>query len=246
MMKKPFAAAAAAVASALLAGCSVNYKITPTATGTQEIRYLRGTPTVFEDKSGGSLQMTPLGVADGRVVLGLAAFNKGTGGANFGVENLSSDSLGNSLKVYTKDELEHEAKVRAQWQAAFAVLAGAAAAYAANQNAYSTTNGYVATRRGVATFSATTYNPAAAAIGTAAAGAATGYSLNSIKNNMDDTIAHLNGQMLQTTTVMPGDSYGGEVVLDMPKGKEWPKTIDLNANWNGQDYHFNFNVATVK
>lgn len=236
-----------ACAAVMLSGCAVSYSVTPQATAGQEVRYLRGVPTVLEDRPNGAMQVTPLGVSQGgRVILGLAAFNKATANANFGIENLHSASAAGDLKVYSKDELEHEARVRAEWAAFAAVLAGAAAGYAAQQNAYSTTNGYIATPRGVATFSAVSYDPTAAAIGTAGAAAATGYTLNSIKNNMDDTISHLNGAIIQTTTISPGESYGGEVIIDMPKGKDWPKSLVLNANWNGQDYGFAFDIAKSK
>jgi hypothetical protein len=89
--------------------------------------------------------------------------------------------------------LAHEAKVKAEWQAVATHPASAAAAYSAQQITYSTTNGYVSGPRGFAAFSATTYDPAAAAIGTTAAGAATGYTLLSIKQSMDAILDHLNG-----------------------------------------------------
>jgi hypothetical protein len=240
---------AAALAAALLSGCAVSYSVTPLSSGEQTVRYDRGTPTLFDDKEKGSVQITPLGVApDGRLVFGMAIFNKGAAASNFGIENLTSmDASKLALKVYSKDELEHEARVRAQWQAFAAVLAGAAGAYAAQQNAYSTTNATLFTPRGgVATLTATTYDPAAAAIGTAAAAAATGYTLNSIRNSMDDTLAHLNGSMLQMTTIDPGRSYGGEVVVDMPKGRDYPKQFSVETNWNGEAYSFDFSVSQKK
>jgi len=235
------------VGATLLSGCAVNYSIQPDAAADQTIRYSQGAATILSDKQQGSIQITPFGVTGNRMVFGVAVFNKGTRAANYGVENVTSiDTNKTALRVYTHDELVAEAKDQARARVIAAILVGAAAAYAANQNAYSTTNGYVAGPGGFATFSATTYNPAAAAIGTAAAGAATGYAISSIENNLDDTMAHLNGALLQTTTVDPGRSYGGQVVVDLPKAKDWPQNVSLQTNWNGEGYSFDFTIAKVK
>src|ERR1019366_9890857 len=165
---------AVGVAAPYLAGCSTpTYTFTPNATSAQTVRFDRGTPTLMEDGQFGSAQMSPLGVNGDRVMFGIAVFNKGKTPINFGVENISAASMGLPLKAYSKDDLAHEAKVHAQWMAALTVLAGAAAAYGANQNAYRTTNGSFTSPGGrTTTFTATTYDPTAAAVGTAAAAAA--------------------------------------------------------------------------
>lgn len=232
--------------AALLCGCQTQYLVTAGKMDGQEVRYLKGVVTVFDDKSSGSVQVTPLGVAEGRIVLGVAAFNKGPKAQDFGIENMAANFGGAPLKIYSRNDLEHEARVHAEWAAALTILAGAAAAYAANNNAYRTTNGYVATPRGIVTFSATTYDPAAAALGTAAATAGTGYALASIRNQMDDTISHVSESILQTTTITAGQSYGGEMVFDMPKAKDFPQNVIVTANLNGQDHQFTFIVGKVK
>jgi hypothetical protein len=236
-------------AGLLLSGCAVNYAVQPEVLAQQTVRYERGVPTVFDDKTKGTIQITPMGVSqDGRPYFGMAVFNKGSSAANFGIENVTAvDDFQKPLKAYSRDELAHEAKVKAEWQAVAAVVAGAAAAYGAQQNAYGTTNGYIVTPRGnVATFNATSYDPSAAAIGTAAAGAATGYTLSAIENNMDATLNNLNGAILQTTTIDPGRSYGGEVVIEMPKGRDFPKKLVIQTVWNGEPYEFGFTISKSK
>lgn len=232
-------------ASVSLAGCATNFAATPVPSSDQQIRYTQGIATTFSDKSQASLQVTPLGYiqGDNRLVFGAAAFNKATTAVNFGLENVTVTYGGSPLKIHTRDELAHEAKVKAAWAAVATVLAGAAAAYAANQNAYHTTSGYVSGPAGTTTFYARSYDPGLAYAGGAAAGAATGYGLVSIKSSLDDTIAHLNGSVLQINTVDPGKSAGGEIIVDMPKGKTFPDPLDIAISWNGEVHNFVFNIA---
>jgi hypothetical protein len=178
------------------------------------------------------------------LVFGVAVFNKGKAANNFGVENLALANADNvPIKIFTASELIHKEKVKAAWQAVAVALGGAAAAYSANANAYSTTNGYVSTPYGTATYYSRTYNPAVAYAGTAAATAATGYGLISVKNSLDRAISDLRGHILQTTTIDPGGSYGGEVVADgLPKGR-LPQDVILSVHWNGEEYPFRYTVA---
>jgi hypothetical protein len=249
--------AAVAVLGVALSACSTEYSFNPTAEPNQTIRYDRGTPTTLADGTNGSMQVTPLGVNDDkRLVFGVAVLNKSRTAQNFGIEDISVVGAdGTTTKVYSRDELVHEAKVRAEWHEAAAILVGAAAAYAATQNAYSTTNGYVASNafvmgsngysasvNGISTFSSRTYDPTAAVLGAAAATAATGYTLNSIKSSLDQALDHYNGQVLQTTTVDPGSNFGGEVIADMPSGS-LPEEMLLHANWNGEQYEFRYTLG---
>jgi len=228
--------AAIAALSVFAAGCAAqNYVASPLAQGDDQIRYTQGIPTTLADKQNGSIQLTSVGFNDGRLIFGAAAFNKGAKPANFGLENVTVSSSGQVLRVYSRDELAHEAKVKAAWAAVATALAGAAAAYGASQAAYQHTNGTIITPRGgLISYQQTTYDPAVAAAGAAAAGAATAYGINSIKNSLDQTIANLNGTVLQINTVNPGQSIGGEIVVDLPKSKTYPQPLEVSIRWNGE------------
>ena len=243
-MKMKTVAALAAV-SLFVTGCAKNFAAIPIAGPGQQVRYTQGFPTVSSNKALGSVQITPLGYIadDNRFVFGAAAFNKSRIPANFGLNSVAVSTRNRPLKTYTRDQLAHEAKVKAVWASVAVALAGAAAAYSANQNAYRTTNGYVSGPGGTATFSATTYDPALAYAGTAAAAAGTGYALASINSSLDNTISHLNGSVLQVNTVDPGQSAGGEIVIDMPKAKEFPQPLDIAINWNGEVHTFAFTLS---
>lgn len=237
--------AAIAALSVAITGCAKNYAAAPIASADQQVRYTQGVATTSSDKTRGSVQVTPLGYipADNRLVFGAAAFNKTAASSNFGLDSVTVTSNAMRLRTYTRDELAHEAKVKAVWAAVAVAVAGAAAAYSANQNAYRTTNGYVSGPGGTTTFSATTYDPGLAYAGTAVAAAGTGYALASINNSLDNTISHLNGSVLQINTVDPGQSSGGEIVVDMPKAKDFPQPLDISISWNGEVHNFSFKVS---
>ncbi len=232
------------ISAITLCGCATSYVATPMPSSGQQVRFDRGAPTIFSDLATGSIQITSAGYNedDNRLVFGVAAFNKLGHPVNFGTENITAGSQKGALTVYTKEALAHEAKVKATWQAVGTVLAGAAAAYAANENAYHTTHGYIATPYGGASFSATSYDPYAAQLGTAIAAASTAYSLNSIQNSLDQTLSRLSGEMLQTTTVDPGAAVGGVIVIDMPKGKP-PQSISAEITFANDKHIVQFIVT---
>jgi hypothetical protein len=232
-------------ASALVAGCATNYTVSPIADSSQQIRYEQGTPTTYSEKKFGAVQVTALGInSDKRPVFGVAAFNKEAMPSNFGVENMSlAEADGTQDKIFTSGDLIHEAKVQAEWAEVGTVLAGAAAAYGATQSAYSTTRGTAFTPYGPVSYSSRTYDPAVAYAGSAAAGVATGASLEAIKNSLDHTIEAVRGNVLQTTTIEPGNSYGGNVVADSLSSSTYPQDIELHISWNGNEHVFKFVVA---
>jgi hypothetical protein len=235
-------------ASLLLSACAHEYSIQPIARADQQVKYAQGSATIFSDGPHSSIQVTPFGrTDDGNLTFGVAAFNKGPVPANFDSTNVVLvTGQGKPVQVFTAQELVHQAKVKAAWQAAAIILAGAGAAVAANSNAYSTTNGSIYTPRGgVYTYTSTTYDPGVAAAGTAAAGVATGVGLVSVRNSLDQTIASVRGNVLQMTTVETGASVGGEIVSDVDRDK-YPQTITLSVNWQGDTHIFVFSVVELK
>jgi hypothetical protein len=249
-MRKVIRAAAIAAAAFVLCACATNYAVTPIGGEGQEVRFAQGIPTTFSDHDRGAVQVSPLGVSQDnqRLLFGVAAFNKSNAPGNLGVENVSASTPdGQPIKVFSVEELVAEARNRAMWQAIGVAVAGGAAAISASQNAYRTTNGTVITPRGgVYTYTAQTYDPTAAAIGTAAAGAATGVALVSIKNSLDSTIGSLRGNGLQTTTIDPGGSYGGEVMAASVPGNKYPQDVVVTVRFNGEEHAFRYNIAVVK
>jgi hypothetical protein len=231
---------------ALLSGCATTYEITPLAIGTTTTRYEQGVPLTASNMPSGSVQVKPLGVNNqGRLMFGVAAVNQSPAPANFGIENISLFSdIGLPIRLFTHDELERQAKNAATWAAVAVAVAGADSAYAASQNAYSTTTGSIYGRHGTTNFVSQTYDPTAAALGVGAASAATAAGLIAINRSLDDTIANLNGRILRTTTIDPGQIYGGQVVSDHIK-LDKPKIVVIHVGFNNDDHEFRYTVKAV-
>lgn len=243
MFKKVFALLASA---SVLSACATTYSITPVDTGAAKVTYDNGRPTTDLEQANGAIKVTPLGVAEnGRLNFAVAGYNKLNSPSNFGSENFTASVAGAPVKVYTYAQLEREAKNAATWAAVAVALSGAATAVAANNNAYRTTNTTLYTPRGVYAAHSTTYDPTAAAVGTAAAGAATAGGLYAIRKELDSTLDRLGGTILQTTTIDPKQAYGGQIVVEKPKGSV-PYQVEVKARWNEEDYTFRFSVAAEK
>ena len=231
----------------VLTGCATTYSVTPVDTGAAKVTYESGRSTTDLDQKNGAVKVTPLGVMEnGRLNFAVAAFNKRNEPINLGAENFTASVAGAPAQVYTYAQLEKQAKTAAAWATFAVALSGAASAYAANQNAYSTTNATMTTPRGGAYhYTASTYDPTAAALGTAAATAATAGGIYGIRKELDSTLNRLGGTILQTTTVAPNTAFGGQIIVAKPKS-EAPYMIEVVAHWNDEDYVFHFNIAQVK
>jgi len=233
-----------AALSLLLSACATSYTVTPVPSANQQVRYQQGIPTTYSEQDHSAVQVTPHGLdGDSRLVFFIAAFNKGPVPENFGVENLSASADQGPVKIFTYNELVSEAKNRATWAKIGILISGLGSAVAANANAYSTTNGIVSGPGGTSTFYARTYDPSAAYAGTAAAGAATAYGIVQVQKSLDETLARLNGQLLQTTTIDPGTSFGGMTVVDSLSG-DYPRNVTLGVHWGSEQHIFRFVVTT--
>lgn len=234
-----------AAVAVLLSGCASTYTMTPVISSDQTVRYDQGRATTDQIGQYGAVKVTPVRVSDdGRLIFAVAALNTSVVPVTFGVENISMiDAAGSSVQVFTHDELVRQAKNRATWAAVATAFAGASAAYSANQNAYRTTNATMTAPGGrLYTYNARTYDPTAAAIGTAAATAATGAALYAIRSTLDQAIAGLGQEILQTTTIDPNQAWGGQVVAAKLPGNSWPREVQINVQWNGETFPFRFQV----
>ncbi len=237
----------AITAAFALTGCASTYSVTPVDAGNAKVTYDSGRSTTDLDQKNGSVKVTPLGVMEnGRLNFGVAAFNKLDQPVNLGAENFTASVAGAPAQVYTYAQLEKQAKTAAAWATFAVALSGAASVYAANQNAYTTTNATMTTPRGGAYhYTASTYDPTAAALGTAATTAATAGGIYAIRKELDATLDRLGGTILQTTTVNPNTAFGGQIIVAKPKSAA-PYMIEVVAHWNDEDYVFHFNIAQVK
>lgn len=234
----------ALAATATTAFAAPKFAVYPMQTGDEVARFRQGVPTLDLETEDGAIQVTPLPMDHGSLSFGIGVYNKGKQAANFGIENFKVHVGAQDVAVLTKDQLVSKAKNRAMWTAiALAAVAGATAAAVANAHTTQTYRSNTYTPWGnvhhIASYRDNT-------LGTVAAGAAVGggvAGIVGIQNRLDYTVANLNDEIVQTTTVEPDASYGGRVVFSKIKAKTLPQDVRIDITWNGRTYPFAFRIA---
>lgn len=236
--------AAVAAASMAVSACAVSYQITPHAGTGQTVRYLQGQPTIVADGARSSIQVALLPPNEkSRLLYSVAAYNRGEEPVTFGVENIALEADGVPVRIFTVPELERMAKNDAATAAVLIALAGGVSAAAAAQSPTSTSTLY--TPSGI--YRSETTNRALQSLATSASVAQTSNSLNNVSSALDATLANLGQNMLQTTTVDPDSSFGGQVVGDRVKVPgEGELSTTLRINFAGDEYVVNFGISTVQ
>lgn len=152
-----------------------------------------------------------------RTSLVILTLNKGEAPYNFGPENVTVTANGQSFVVLTYDQLVREERNRAKWRrVAGAFAAGSNSAGASNagnsngtfsaygndgSSAYGSFNSYDAGKAQAAQSQANRDNQAM---------------MQNIRRNEQAALAALDSNM-QTSTVDPGQSFGGHVSVELPK-----------------------------
>lgn len=230
--------AALFTSSSAFAETRLNFEPLPDAGA--NVRYFKGMATIDWEDSSAAMQVTPIGLDHGRLTFAVSVLNLGQAPDNFGVEDVAAKVGAESVPVLTRERLDQMARNRAHWaQFATAMAVGLAGAAAASSRD---------------TYRATTFTPhgtyqtvfTAPSIGgqIAAANASSdgAFAIAGIQARLDATREALANEILQTTTVMPKDSYAGRFVVDKAKG-DWPQDVHLVMTFAGKQYPFNFRVS---
>jgi hypothetical protein len=210
------------------------------------VRYFKGQPTYISTQTLSVVQVAlPQPSKAKRQAIIVVALNRGGEAESLGYENVVvRTAAGEPVKMLTYEELRHKAKVRAGWATFFAALAAGANSYAAQQSAYGHSYGSAYTRTpygGVSTtYSASYYSPVAAQIGQARANAENRELMGMISAKLDETLDKLDGSVLRTTTIEPGESFGGMVVFDLPKGVGLADLV-VTVNYAGEAHELALN-----
>jgi hypothetical protein len=237
--------------TALIAGVALtsqalaaNLILYPVQTGPETIRYRTGIPTLNIETATGSATVSPLPLDHGHATFGVAIYNKGDNSINFGIENITASIGGKSIPVLSREELEKRAKSRATWSAiGIALLSGVAAAAASTAHTTSHDYGNVKTPHGTYRWASSYRDNSLGVAGAGAAIGAGGAGIIGVQNRLDYTLGTLATDILQTTTVDPDNSYGGEVVIEKPSGVRLPYDVTLTLHMNGVDYPFTFRMT---
>lgn len=254
-----------AVSAVLVTGCAqVALDVPPEQAG--RVPMMDGRPVLISKKRNTAfVSFSPEAFPAGQRGLITLAVKNGAGKPfNVGPENVQVVADGKALKVFSHQDITREIKAQAA-AAAFAVaLAGAGQAMAASMPATTTTYGttsnygnfygtarpayggynpvnYSGNYSGWGTYSgtSTTYNPAATAGALAAVNANTTQQVGMINQNRAAAMQDA-ASMLKTTTVPPGQTYGGNIVFKLPPapGKS-PKTLQVTIFTPSDTHQFN-------
>ncbi len=235
-----FAAAVMLIAQPATAG-GPKFLLQPVPVGMETVRFQQGVPTIDLQKPDGVVQLTPLPMDHGSLAFSVAVYNDGKLPANVDVTSFDVSAGQQKIAVLSREQLESKAKNRAMWASiAVAAAGGIAAAAAANQRDTYTHTLYTprATYRSV--YSAPSQ---AGQVAAAASIAGAGVGIAAIQSQLDQTRQALGDSTVQMTTVDPGDSYAGRIVLEKIKSKVLPLRVAITVNWNGRAYSFAFQMV---
>lgn len=203
----------------------------PIPFGSATLRHSQGAPTVEVRGRGGMIQVTPLPMDHGSISFGVVVFNQGGRPADIELSNVTVFVGDTPAGVLSLAELQKKANSRAFWTSvAVAAAGGLAAGIAAASSSHTTIR--TSTAHGSSVTRINYHDGAAnsALLSGATIGAAT-----SVQRHGKQVAASLGDDILGLTTVDPGDSYGGRVVVDKIK-QPLPQTITLSVAWNGEVY----------
>ena len=244
MVFSKLVAAASALAVTGTAIAATPLALYPVKIGAETARYDRGRVTVNLELPEGAVEVRPLSIEKGQITLGIAVFNKSRSPGNFGIENVDVSINGVPAYLPTHDQLMAQARDQARDRKIAAalitgVVAGAAStmsnSYSYHQRVYTPHGAYGRTIRWE--------DDTPGIIGATAAVAAGAIVIHGIDRKLDYTLDRIDGSVLQATTVDPGNSFGGAVVVPFDKKMPLPAEIRMQIEWNGTRYPLAFRLS---
>jgi hypothetical protein len=244
-MKKLIPAVAASLA---LASSASAYTITAKALPDQELRYDHGQAMLVSRKDGSIVRALPQANGPhGRMMFTILAYNAGRTPFNLGYENVAVTDAKGPVRLFTIDDIQHEATKLANWRrAGVALLGGLQAISAAQQNTYASSGSVLTSDGGSATFSAigSSYNPALTSIAENQIQTQTAGDLQAISANLDAYMGQIASHILQITTIDPARASGGAVFADRPKfDKGEDRTVKVAVRVGSEEHDFSFTIT---
>lgn len=211
---------AALLAAAVLTPVHVSAKVVldVRATEGQTSRMFSGTEAVTS-----VMEKSVVGImedrepAKKRASLVILTLNKGEAPYNFGPENVTVTANGQSFVVLTYNQLVREERSRAKWRrVAGALAAGSSSSAASNAGNSSGTFSAYGSNGSSAYGSYNSYDAGKAQAAQAQVNRDNQQMMQNIRRNEQAALAALDSNM-QTSTVDPGQSFGGHVSVELPK-----------------------------
>lgn len=226
------------VASAVLLGAfgyvpaaiAADYVLDLTAQTGQPSAYVTGQESIDDPQQDTVVRvLEPRASSEKQGLIAVAVLNRSGAPLNFGPENVTIKlDDGTVVPMLTYDELIHRQKKRETWQRIGLALGAAGRGSQAGQAGYSYGSGnysgqtygtYGATpysARTTGTVNTTIYNPAEAAAAQAQTNAQTQRDAATLAENQSAARNQI-AQVMQTTTVGPGQVFSGVAQYDIPK-----------------------------
>lgn len=236
-----------------LNGCVTYGRISAVAQGEQKEIFRDGRQALYSPKTHIVTVGLPVDkVQSGtRVDFALVVRNGSDRDVVFSTEDITIATQGKAetenVKVFSHEELVAEEKTRQAWMLAAAAMQGISASVNAANAGYSNTYGtysgsaYSNTGRtayGQGTYSATTYNPALAAMAQSAAQTESNLRIAQIAEQGRGNLATLASAILKKETIFPGGWHGGLVRVQMPPAQDEPTEFLFTVKVGGEPHIF--------
>jgi hypothetical protein len=234
----------------VLAGCASSQKVLLTAGPDQQAIVRDGVPALISQKKH-LVMLRP----SARLIKGNArpAFTLVVRNQSSKPETLLESSITASqsvagkavaVRVYRYDELVQEEQTRQAFAAFGTALAGMGRAMSAANAGYVNSTGSFNTygsgyRSTYGTYSATTYDPLRAQLAQQAANAQTTADFAALRAQGEENLYALESTILKDNTVMPGEWFGGSIVLAPPEKAETGHTAYvITVRFGGEEHTF--------
>lgn len=233
-----------------VAGCSQSQMISLTAAPGQQAIHRNGYQSLVSNKAKlVMIRPSARSVREGsRPAFVIAIHNLGRSSQSILERQITASTVGQNnkrqaLKVLTHAELVSEERSRQAVQAFAVALSGAAASMNAANAGYSTTTGSI---RGYGpggstygTFSAQSYDAGRAYAAQAHAQAQTASDFAALRAQGEQNLAVLENSILKDHTLMPGEWYGGVIVLDVPPtSSAGTASYTISVEFGGEVHEF--------
>lgn len=204
--------------------------------GNEGARYVKGVPTLDLQQRLGAVQLRSFGFLNNRPMFAIAFYNAGQEPVNIGPENIHVTANGQPLTIFTVEELQRQAKNDAFWNKFALAMAGGlgAAAAASQRSTYSST---LSTPYGTYRYHSS-YPSIYGQLQADRISTDTAWGMAAIQHQLDATLERLDDHVVQRTTIDPGQSYAGRIILDKLKKSDPPFELRFDVDWNGERYSF--------
>lgn len=228
-----------------LSGCATSYSLAPSGETAQLAKYSNGRATIESTKSHGSVRVGLAQAYDGRLSVSISAYNNTDQPFDFGYTNIAIRTPAAAIHLVDADQMNREIKRAAGWAAFGAAMQGASANYQAGQPTTTYGTAYASSAYGSAygTYTATTYDPARAALAQQQANAIEAQQLQQIAANREARLSSVDMEILKRTTIEPHQAGGGIVMADKPSFPgQTPHQVTVRVDWAGDTHEFLFDV----